>query len=256
MTAPGRVAFVRFADGPSVRYAIVEGDRVFPIRGEPFDEWQATGEAIPLAEIRILPPTAPSKVLAVGRNYRSHAGDRRVPEAPEIFFKAPSAVIGHGDPIVLPEGGPECHHELEMVAVVGRRATRVPPERALEHVLGVTCGNDVSARDWQRSDLQWWRAKGSDTFAPCGPFVVSGIDYGAIDMELRVNGEVRQRQSTADMIFDVGRIVSWISRHVTLEPGDLIFTGTPGTTGPLLPGDVVEVELGGVGLLRNPVRGG
>jgi len=140
-----------------------------------------------------------------------------------------------------------------MVIVIGKRAKDVPVERALEHVFGVTCGNDVSARDWQRGDIQWWRAKGSDTFGPCGPFIVSGVDYNALQIQLRLNGEVRQLQNTRDMVHDVAGIVSWISRHVTLEAGDLIFTGTMGTTQAMNPGDTVEVELENAGILVNKV---
>jgi len=139
------------------------------------------------------------------------------------------------------------------VVVIGKRARNVPKEKAAEHVFGVTCGNDISARDWQKGDVQWWRAKGCDTFGPCGPFVVSGLNYGDLDLQMRVNGEVRQHQRTRDLIHNVAAIVSFASRHATLEPGDLIFTGTPGTTTPIKPGDVCEVEIEGIGVLRNKV---
>jgi 2-keto-4-pentenoate hydratase/2-oxohepta-3-ene-1,7-dioic acid hydratase in catechol pathway len=145
------------------------------------------------------------------------------------------------------------HYEAEVVIVIGRRASNVAPGQALDYVLGITCGNDISARAWQKNDVQWWRAKGSDTFGPCGPFVAAGIDYANLDMELRVNGEVRQKTNTKNMIHDIPQTVSFISRYVTLEPGDLIYTGTPGKTQPLYPGDVVEVEIEGVGVLRNNV---
>jgi 2-keto-4-pentenoate hydratase/2-oxohepta-3-ene-1,7-dioic acid hydratase in catechol pathway len=154
---------------------------------------------------------------------------------------------------VIPPGTAVVHHEGELVIVVGKRARNVPPEKALDYVLGVTCGNDVSARDWQKNDVQWWRAKGSDTFGPCGPWVASGINYDDLLLTVRVNGQVKQQQRTSDLIFGVAAIVSFISQHVTLEPGDLIFTGTPGTTTQIRPGDVVEVEIEGVGVLKNPV---
>jgi 2-keto-4-pentenoate hydratase/2-oxohepta-3-ene-1,7-dioic acid hydratase in catechol pathway len=154
---------------------------------------------------------------------------------------------------VLPGETDNVHYEGEMVVVVGKRARNVSADEAAGHVLGVTCGNDVSARDWQKNDLQWWRAKGSDTFGPCGPYLVAGLDYDDLRIELRVNGEVKQTQRTSDLIHNVAQIISWISRSVTLEPGDLIYTGTPGQTSPLKPGDVVEVELEGVGILRNRV---
>jgi len=143
-----------------------------------------------------------------------------------------------------------------MVIVIGKRASKVSVEKAGDYVLGVTCGNDVSARDWQKGDVQWWRAKGTDTFGPCGPFVATGINYDDLLLVTRVNGEVRQKQRTKDLIHGVAAIVSFASMHVTLEPGDLIYTGTPGKTQEIRPGDVVEVEIEGVGTLRNPVKAG
>jgi 2-keto-4-pentenoate hydratase/2-oxohepta-3-ene-1,7-dioic acid hydratase in catechol pathway len=140
-----------------------------------------------------------------------------------------------------------------MVLVIGKRAKNVPKEKALDFVFGVTCGNDISARDWQKGDVQWWRAKGCDTFGPCGPFIVSGIDYDDLLVTLRHNGEIKQQQGTRDLIHNVAAMVSFISRYVTLMPGDLIYTGTPGTTGPIKPGDVCEVEVEGVGVLKNKV---
>lgn len=253
--AEGRkvVHYARFRVGGESRYGVVEGDRVRVISGEPFGDWEATGETYPLEGVELLVPTVPSKILAVGINYRSHLGSRPEPKVPELFYKAPSALLPNGGTIVIPEGTEGIHFEGEMVLVVGRRATKIPESAARDYLLGVTCGNDISARDWQKGDLQWWRAKGSDTFAPCGPFIASGLDYDDLAIELRVNGMVKQSQRTSDLIFPAARIVSWVSRHVTLEPGDLIYTGTPGTTSALQPGDVVEVELEGVGVLRNTV---
>jgi 2-keto-4-pentenoate hydratase/2-oxohepta-3-ene-1,7-dioic acid hydratase in catechol pathway len=192
----------------------------------------------------------------VALNYKSHLGpadDRPLPLYPELFFKPPSCLIAQGENIIIPAGTTNVHYEGEMVIVIGRRAKNVPRDRALDYVLGVTCGNDISARDWQKKDIQWWRAKGADTFGPCGPVVVSGLNYDDLLLQLRVNGEVRQKQRTSDMIQKVGDIASFASRHVTLEPGDLIYTGTPGQTTALEPGDVVEVDLEGVGILRNRV---
>ncbi len=201
----------------------------------------------------LLVPCQPSKVLAVGLNYKSHLGDRPTPRVPEIFFKVPSCLVRHGGTIVLPAGSNDVHYEAEMVLVIGKRARDVPVEDAMRYVLGVTCGNDVSARDWQEDDLQWWRAKGHDTFGPVGPIIVSGIDYDNLQLRLRLNGEVKQEGNTSDLLYGVPQIVSWASQHVTLEPGDLIFTGTPGATSVLKSGDIVEVELEGVGTLRNCV---
>jgi 2-keto-4-pentenoate hydratase/2-oxohepta-3-ene-1,7-dioic acid hydratase in catechol pathway len=194
----------------------------------------------------------------VGRNYGSHLGDRARPQRPEIFYKPVSALQDPGGPIRFPEGATNVHYEGELVLVIGSRVKNASPEEARAAIFGVTCGNDVSEREWQNGagkDLQWWRAKGADTFAPLGPAVVTGLDYGNLLLRTRLNGEVVQEQSTADLMFDCPYIVSWISRAVTLEPGDVIYTGTPGTTRAMKPGDVVEVEVEGVGVLRNPVEG-
>jgi len=245
--------YARFQVGRSVAYGIVEGDRVRRLSGDLFGSWSRTDTSYDLTEVKLLVPTEPSKVLALAGNYKSHLGDQPAPKAPEVFFKVPSALLPPGGHIVIPQGTGEVHYEAEMVIVIGKRARNLPADEAGDCVLGVTCGNDVSARDWQRNDRQWWRAKGSDTFGPCGPFIVSGLNYDDLLLELRLNGQVKQRQRTRDMIYNVPQIVSWISQCVTLEPGDLIYTGTPGKTSALKPGDVVEVELEGVGVLKNTV---
>jgi 2-keto-4-pentenoate hydratase/2-oxohepta-3-ene-1,7-dioic acid hydratase in catechol pathway len=194
----------------------------------------------------LLHPVTPGKILAVGLNYRSHLGDRKAPPHPEMFYKPISALQNPGDPIVTPPESLNMHFEGELVVVMG-------PGNS---VFGVTCGNDVSERDWQNGpnkDLQWWRAKGSDTFAPLGPAIVTDLDYGNIMLETRVNGKTVQKQSTSDLLFDVATIIQRIGQWVTLHEGDLIYTGTPGNTSKLNPGDVVEVEIEGIGVLRNPV---
>lgn len=245
--------FIRFQHGQTIAYGIVEGNQVRHLSGDLFGSWQKTEKTIALADVKILVPTTPSKVLAVGLNYKSHLGDRPAPKMPEIFFKVPSCLTPAGGNIVLPKGSSDVHYEAELVIVMGKRAQNVSPAEAGKCVLGVTCGNDVSARDWQKADLQWWRAKGSDTFGPCGPYIVAGLNYDDLLLTLRLNGEVKQRQRTSDLIHNVAAIVSWVSQHVTLEPSDLIYTGTPGTTTAMKPGDVVEVELEGVGVLKNGV---
>jgi len=207
-----------------------------------------------LAEVRLLVPVRPTKVLAMAGNYKSHLGKTPPHKAPELFFKVPSCLIPTGAPIVYPQDCKVLHPEGELVIVIGRRARKVSVERAKDYVLGVTCGNDVSAREWQKNDVQWWRAKGTDTFGPCGPWVAVGANYDDLLLTLRVNGQVRQQQRTSDLIHGVAAIVSGASQYVTLEPGDLIYTGTPGKTEDIKPGDVVEVELENVGTLRNPVR--
>jgi len=244
---------VRFESKGKPVYGIVEGIKVFEIEGDVFGDWKQTEQAHDLEAIEILTPTEPSKVFALAGNYKDHLGDVPVPANPEIFYKLPTTLIAQGEEIVIPKGTEDVHPELEMVVVIGKKTKNVSKENALDYVLGVTCGNDVSARDWQKGDRQWWRAKGSDTFGPVGPFIVTGIDYADLDIELRVNGEVRQKSNTSEMIFGVAEIVSFISQFVTLEPGDLIFTGTPGKTRGISPGDTIELEIEGIGTLENTV---
>ena len=238
--------FVRYRAGGNVHYGVLDGDRIRQIHGGLFDSHTETGETHALAGVKLLYPCEPSKILAVGRNYKSHLGDRQAPERPEIFYKPVSALQNPGDPIVIPQEASNVHFEGELVVVVGPEAS----------IFGITCGNDVSERDWQngpKKDLQWWRAKGADTFAPLGPVIAAGLDPGNLMLQTRLNGEIVQQQSTADLTFDCAAIVAWVSRWVTLSPGDVIYTGTPGTTRAMHAGDVVEVEIERVGVLRNPV---
>lgn len=243
--------FVRFEFAGEVAYGRVDGESVQRIEGSLFGEWRAADARHQLSEINILPPTEPSKVIALAGNYRDHLGDTPVPETPEPFFKLPSCLLAHDGKVVQPSDHEPIHYEAELVVVIGKSARNVSEDEALDYVFGVTCGNDVSARYWQSNDRQWWRAKGSDTFGPCGPFIVTGLDVTNLGMELRLNGEVRQKTNTQNMIHNVAQTVSFISRYVSLEPGDLIYTGTPGKTKSMKIGDVVEVEIEGVGILRN-----
>lgn len=245
--------YVRFSHEGRVAFGILEGETVRELAGDLFSAPSETGRSVPLADVRLLAPCEPSKVIAVGLNYRSHLGERPVPEHPGLFAKLPSSIVGPGDAIVIPPDASELHYEGEMVVVIGKEAKNVSVADAPGYIFGVTAGNDVSERTWQRGDLQWLRAKASDTFAPIGPVIAAGVDYNDILLQTRVNGEIRQSERTRDLIFDVATIVSYVSRYITLLPGDLIFTGTPGTTRPLRPGDVVEVELEGVGVLNNRV---
>jgi len=246
--------YVRYQVDGELRHGILDSGVVRELDGDFLDGASPTGVTRQIDEIEILAPVAPSKVIAVGLNYQSHLGDREPADYPGLFAKYPTSIVGPEADIVRPPGAGNLHYEGEMVLVIGRRAEDVPRERAHEHVFGVTAGNDVSERDWQSADLQWLRAKASDGFGPLGPAVATGLDYGDLRLETRVNGQVRQSESTADLIFDVPAIVSYVSRYVTLMPGDVIFTGTPGTTRAMEDGDVVEVELEGVGVLRNTVR--
>ena len=245
--------YARFQAGDTVAHGIVEGDRIRQVTGDLFGSRKPTEKTYPLSAVKLLVPTRPSKVLACAGNYKSHMGNAPAHPEPEFFFKVPSCLIADGEPIVIPPGTDDVHYEAELVIVIGKRAKNVTKNKALDYVLGVTCGNDVSARDWQKKDVQWWRAKGSDTFGPCGPVVVSGLDYDNLQLQLRLNGKVRQNESTRNMEHGIAAIVSCASRHVTLLPGDLIYTGTSGKTTAIKPGDVVEVELEGVGVLKNRV---
>lgn len=245
--------YVRYAQDGRVSYGILDGQVVHELEGGLFESPQRTGRRLALEEVRLLAPVTPSKVIAVGLNYQSHLGNRPAAAYPGLFAKYPTSIVGTGDSIVMPPDAQDLHFEGEMVIVIGRRARNVTPARAYEHVFGVTAGNDVSERAWQQADLQWFRAKASDTFGPLGPAIARGANYDDLLLQTRVNGQVVQSERTKDLIFDVADIVSYISRYVTLEPGDVVFTGTPGSTSALQPGDVVEVELEGVGVLSNRV---
>jgi len=241
------------------RYGLLRGEHVIPIKEEhPFDSITPDASAaLPRERVRLLAPCEPSKIVALGRNYREHAAElgNEVPVEPLIFFKPPSAVIGPEEAIRLPAMSMRVDYEGELVVVMGRRAYRLrEDEDPLAYVLGYTCGNDVTARDLQQRDGQFARAKGFDTFAPIGPVIATALDPTNLRIETRVNGQVRQRARTRDLLFPVPMLIRFISQVMTLLPGDLIFTGTPAGVGPLADGDVVEVEIEGIGTLRNPVR--
>jgi 2-keto-4-pentenoate hydratase/2-oxohepta-3-ene-1,7-dioic acid hydratase in catechol pathway len=245
--------YVRFAAGDRQAYGVLEDRTIHELSGAPYSGGTRTGRTHTLDAVRLLAPAEPRNVIAVGLNYRSHLGQRPVPTYPGLFAKFPTSIVGPGADIVLPPDAKNAHYEGELVLVIGRTAKNVPAERAMQHVFGVTAGNDVSERDWQQSDLQWLRAKASDTFGPIGPMIVSGLNYDDLLVQTRVNGEVRQTERTKDLIFGISEIVSYISRYVTLQPGDIIFTGTPQSTRAIKDGDVVEIEVEGVGVLRNKV---
>jgi 2-keto-4-pentenoate hydratase/2-oxohepta-3-ene-1,7-dioic acid hydratase in catechol pathway len=252
--------FARFRHRDGDSYGLVEGDRVRPLQGDLLGEHRPLDEALGLDSVALLAPVRPGKILAAAVNYPSHvAGSERMiglakaPAEPALFLKPSTAIIGPEEAIVLPRGAGRVDYEGELVAVIGRLCRAAAVEEALDYVFGYTCGNDVSGRHWQRSDLQWWRAKGSDTFSPIGPFVATGLDPTALELRTRVNGREVQATNTGALIHSVAALVSFASRAMTLEPGDLVFTGTPGETGALSDGDVVEVEISGIGVLRNAV---
>jgi len=247
--------YARFDYEGRQNYGIVNGTTVTELQGGLFDPHDATGREFSLEDVTLLAPCVPPKILAVGLNYKSHLGTRPAPSSPEMFYKPVTCIQNPGDPIRIPADAEDTHFEGELVVVIGRPARHVSPEEALDCVFGVTCGNDVSDRNWQRNtDRQWWRAKGCDTFGPLGPWIVTGLDYGDLALQTRLNGEVVQEQRTSDLLFDVPTVISFVSRYVTLLPGDLIYTGTPGNTRRMKPGDVVNVEIEGVGVLQNPVE--
>ncbi len=251
--------FVRFRTGPTgrVSWGRVDGDIVKELNAAPYLATREIGKKHPLAKVLLGAPVEPVKLLAVGLNYRSHIGTRPVPPFPEIFYKPITCLQDPGAPILHPRDSKNTHYEGELVIVLGKGGRNLSAEQAKAAIFGVTCGNDVSERDWQngpQKDLQWWRAKGTDTFGPVGPQLVKGLDYGKLLLQTRLNGEVVQKQYTSDLIFDGPTIVSYISRYVTLTPGDVIFTGTPGSTKPMKPGDTVEIEIAGIGVLRNPIQ--
>lgn len=254
------IRYLRFQKGDMVSYGILEGDRVRALTGDLFGSWTKSNTTHALAEVKLLPPTRPTQVLALAGNYRSHLGNESIPpkfQIPQPFHKSTSCLIGQGEAIVIPKDAQTVHYEGELVIVIGKKCRKVSKDKALEYVFGVTAGNDISERIWQNDenvkDVQWWRAKGADTFGPVGPYIATGIDYGNLLLRTRVNGEVMQEEKTDHLIHDVPSTVSFISQYVTLHPGDLIYTGTPGKTTDIKPGDTVEVEIEGIGVLKNPV---
>jgi 2-keto-4-pentenoate hydratase/2-oxohepta-3-ene-1,7-dioic acid hydratase in catechol pathway len=235
---------------------VIEGELVTPLAAPPWEAVRKIAGAMPLATARLLPPCEPTKVVAVGLNYRAHAAEmgKELPEEPLIFLKAPSSLLPPGGTVVLPRQSSRVEHEGELALVIGKTASKVNASKALDYVKGFTCLDDVTARDIQRKEKVYARAKGFDTFCPVGPWLETEIpDPQALDIELRVNGLARQKGSTADMIFPVAEVVAFISHIMTLYPGDLITTGTPPGVGLLVAGDSVEVEIGGIGTLAHKV---
>lgn len=249
-----RIVRFRIRDS-APRYGWVLDDKVGALEGTPFGEFQRQEADIRLADVRLLAPVQPGKVICVGRNYAAHAAEHgaEVPEVPLIFLKPPSAVIGPQDPIVLPPQSQQVEHEAELAVVIGRRGRWINVDQAQAHILGYTLANDVTARDLQFRDGQWTRGKGFDTFCPLGPWIETEFDPADAMITCHVNGEMRQMASTRDMIFSVRQLIAFVSSVMTLEPGDVLLTGTPAGVGPLQEGDVVEVSVEGLGTLRNPV---
>src|SRR5882757_2785599 len=245
------------SDAAPPRYGLIEGENVIEISGPLWEPWSPGSRSSRLADVRLLAPVEPSKIVCIGRNYAAHAAEmgNEVPKEPLMFLKPPSSIIGPEEAIVLTKYSQRVEHEGELGLVIGRRCSRLnDQENALSYVLGYTCVNDVTARDLQKSDVQFTRAKGFDTFCPVGPHIETEIRPEDLLVETLVNGEIRQSGRTSLMVYPPAFLVRWISRMMTLEPGDLIATGTPAGVGPLTAGDVVDVRIEGIGVLRNPVH--
>lgn len=249
--------FIRYSLGnEQPRYGWIYQDHVGLVEGDIFGEYRRLEAGMPLERVKLFAPVHPGKIIAVGRNYVEHARERgaEVPEIPLIFLKPPSSVIGPGEAILLPPQSKQVDHESELAVVIGKKGKWIAAEDALDYVFGYTVANDVTARDLQKVDGQWTRAKGFDTFCPLGPWIETELDPADALIHCRVNGELRQMGSTRDMVFSVAQLIAFISSVMTLEPGDVILTGTPAGIAPLKAGDVVEVEIEGIGVLSNPVK--
>jgi 2-keto-4-pentenoate hydratase/2-oxohepta-3-ene-1,7-dioic acid hydratase in catechol pathway len=244
--------FARFLQGPRIAYGIVEDEEIAEISTTPFLPYEPTGDRHSMADVRLLAPSLPSKIVAIGINYKDHAAEmgRELPEIPMFFYKPSTAVIGPGERIVRPPGCESLHYEGEMAVVIGSVARAVDATRWSEVVLGYTCGIDATARDFQAADLQWGRAKGFDTSAPLGPWIETEVDPSNLRIQTRINGETRQDSSTEQLVFGVGELIEFVTSFVTLLPGDVIMTGTPSGVGELKEGDRVEVEIEGIGTLE------
>jgi 2-keto-4-pentenoate hydratase/2-oxohepta-3-ene-1,7-dioic acid hydratase in catechol pathway len=244
-------------DPASPRYGLIEGENVIEISGPPWGQWSRGSRSSRLADVRLLAPVEPSKIVCIGRNYAAHAAElgNEVPKEPLMFLKPPSSIIGPEEAIVLTKYSQRVEHEGELALVIGRRCSHLgETDDSLSFVIGYTCLNDVTARDLQKSDVQFTRAKGFDTFCPVGPHIETALDPGNVLVETHVNGTRRQSGATSLMIYSPTFLVRWISRMMTLMPGDVIATGTPAGVGLLVAGDQVEISVSGVGVLRNPVR--
>ncbi len=253
----------RFRTGRRIAYGVVFDDEIAEIRGSIYAKFRITDTRYPLSEVKLLPPTEATELWGPGLNFLDHLeyagtvlgqGTPAVPDRPQPWRKGRNAMTGVNDPIIVPKDAVgEVHYEGEAVAIIGKNCRRIPPERASQFILGYTCGNDVSERSWQKDDWTFWRAKGADTFAPVGPWIDTEVDPQELNLLVRINGKEVQRCNTRDMLFTFSEIVSYISQHVTLRPGDLVFSGATGVTKAIKPGDTVEVDIPGIGVLSNPV---
>jgi 2-keto-4-pentenoate hydratase/2-oxohepta-3-ene-1,7-dioic acid hydratase in catechol pathway len=250
-----RLVRYTIGDAKKSKYGWLLENKVGEVSGNVFGRYRRKEAETPLTDVKLLAPSEPSKIICVGKNYVEHAKElgSDVPKVPLIFMKPPSSIISNGDTVILPPQSAQVEHEGELVVVIGKRGRNITAENARKHILGYTVGNDVTARDLQRTDNQWTRAKGFDTFCSFGPWIDTDFDPADAVLTTRVNGQMRQMASTRDMVFNIPTLIAYISSVMTLEPGDLIFTGTPSGVGELKNGDEVVVEIEGLGVLRNSV---
>jgi 2-keto-4-pentenoate hydratase/2-oxohepta-3-ene-1,7-dioic acid hydratase in catechol pathway len=248
--------YARVTTPNGARYAEVQGDSVLLLDKAPWLDAKKTGDKLKLDEQWLLPPSDASKVVAVAQNYKKHAAEmgKPIPPEPLLFIKPSTALNAHGHAIIIPPASQEVHHEGEVAVVIGKQLRRATEQQALEALFAVTCFNDVTARDIQKRETQHSRAKSYDTFACCGPTMVTGLDVSKLRVQCRVNGKTRQDGNTEDLIFPIPGLLAFISHIMTLLPGDVVTTGTPSGVGAIVDGDTVEVEVEGVGVLRNPVK--
>jgi 2-keto-4-pentenoate hydratase/2-oxohepta-3-ene-1,7-dioic acid hydratase in catechol pathway len=246
---------IRYQDRIKISWGVVEGDSVREMDGNPFGHFHLTSKVKKIGEVKLLSPCFPSKIVALGLNYRDHAQEVKmlIPKEPLIFLKPSTSVIGPGEPIIYPKMSKRVDYEAELAIVIGKEAKKVSEERAADCILGYTCLNDVTARDLQPKDGQWTTAKGFDTFAPIGPWIVTDIDPHHLDVSSYLNGERRQHSNTKNLIFGPRQLVSFISHVMTLLPGDVVATGTPSGIGPMAIGDKIDVVIEGIGTLSNDV---
>jgi 2-keto-4-pentenoate hydratase/2-oxohepta-3-ene-1,7-dioic acid hydratase in catechol pathway len=244
--------YVRYEQGGTISWGELDGETIHQLSTAPYLDGARTGQTVARSAVTLKAPVDPKQIFMTAFNFLSHISGEPA-QYPGLFLVPPSSIIGPEENIVRPPDSQNLHYEAEMVAVVGREATNVSVEDAPNYIFGVSAGNDVSERTWQGADIQWSRAKGSRTFNAVGPVLVRGLDYHDLDIEGRLNGEVRQGENTSDLLFDMHEMLSYISTYFTLYPGDLIWTGTMGSTRAMEPGDVYEVEIEGIGILRNPV---
>jgi 2-keto-4-pentenoate hydratase/2-oxohepta-3-ene-1,7-dioic acid hydratase in catechol pathway len=253
-----KLLVARYALADAVHFGVVEGDVFKRLVGQPFDGLRESGHRDPMSQVKLLAPIAQPRIFGLGYNYKAHSQEshKAVPDIPVLFMKPSTSAIGPDDSIVYPAHGEIVHYEGELTVVIGKRARHVPEEHALEYVFGYTCGNDVTDRVLQRRESAFGcllAGKGYDTFAPIGPFIATGLDPSQQRIITRVNGVVRQDGNSRDLVFSVPYLIAYLSKYMTLLPGDLIMTGTPAGVGPISVGDTIEVEIPGIGVLRNPV---